>query len=358
MLEDLTERLDGFLKFGTPGYDCAVYHNGKCIYRRFNGFSDRENNILMNGKETYNLYSCSKVITCVAALRLYEKGLFDLNDDLCDYMPEFSTMYVKDGDGLRRAKKNIKIIDLFRMTAGFSYNTHSPMLERCRKETNGRCQTREVMRYLSQEPLLFEPGERYEYSLCHDVLAALIEVISGKKFGLYVKENIFIPLNMEKSTFLPSEKEIENLCSQYKYSIEDSQSIKIEKTNGYRLGKDYESGGAGCVSCVDDYVKFLEAVRTYKLLKPETVSLMTTNHLLDEQKKYFALSDEYGYGLGVRCERKKGKIRDFGWDGAAGSYLFIDIKNKLTAFYAQHVLNSPIYSMHVHIKDDVEKVLI
>ncbi len=76
------------------------------------------------------------------------------------------------------------------MTAGFSYACYSPSLKRCIEETDGKCPTREAMKYLAKEPLLFEPGDRWEYSLCHDVLAALVEVLSGEKFETYVKKNI------------------------------------------------------------------------------------------------------------------------------------------------------------------------
>ena len=81
------------------------------------------------------------------------------------------------------------------MTAGFSYDIHTPQLEKARIETQGKCPTREVMKYLAKEPLLFEPGERWEYSLCHDVLAALVEAVSGEKFENYVKKNIFDTLS-------------------------------------------------------------------------------------------------------------------------------------------------------------------
>ena len=82
MFTELTQKLNQFIEIGTPGNDCIVYHKGECVYRRYAGYSDKENKIKMNGKEFYNIYSCSKPITCVAALQLYEKGLFKLEDKL------------------------------------------------------------------------------------------------------------------------------------------------------------------------------------------------------------------------------------------------------------------------------------
>lgn len=130
----------------------------------------------MKGNEKYNIYSCSKVITCTAVLQLYEKGLFSLNDKLSDYMPEFYEMTVKTENGVKKAEKPILIKHLFEMTAGFSYNV-TPQIYKCKEETNGRCQTRELMKYLAKEPLLFEPVDRWEYSICHDALAVLVEVV-------------------------------------------------------------------------------------------------------------------------------------------------------------------------------------
>ncbi len=152
---------------------------------------------------------------------------------------------------------------------------------------------------------MFEPGERWEYSLCHDVLAAL------------------------------------EVCP---------------KTILYKLGSEYESGGAGCVSTVDDYIKFLEGLRTGKLLETETIELMTTNYLTEEQRESYWVK-EYGYGLGVRCSMGDDDITDFGWGGAAGSYLFIDPKNEITAFYAQHVLNSPFQDLRAQIRPIIQEVL-
>lgn len=344
MFTKLTQKLDSFIKLGIPGYDCVVYHKGKCVYRHQNGYSDRENKVVMNGNELYNIYSCSKVITCTAALMLYEMGKYKLEDKLSDYMPEFETMYIKTDVGIKKAENSITIKDLFCMTAGFSYDIHSPMIQKCKEETDGRCPTRELVRYLAKEPLLFEPGEKWEYSLCHDVLAAFVEVVSGKRFGQFVKENIFEPLEMNNSTFLLDDSEIEKVCAQY-----TGESVELRaKTINYKFGSEYESGGAGCISTVDDYIKFLEGLRTGKLLKSDTLNLMSTNQLNDNQlKSYFV--GEYGYGLGVRCKKENTAITDFGWGGAAGAYAIIDIENEYTAFYAQHVLGSPIQNMRAEI---------
>ena len=136
---------DSFLKLGVPGFDFAVYQDGTCILRYMNGYSDLENKVKMNGSERYNIYSCFKVITCVAALQLFEKGLFSLEDKLSDYMPEFKEMTVKTEDGIKKAENPILIRHLFEMTAGLSYNCRSPRIVSAMSETDGRCPTRETI---------------------------------------------------------------------------------------------------------------------------------------------------------------------------------------------------------------------
>ena len=104
MFTELTKFMDSFLEMGIPFYDCMVMKDGKCVYRHANGYTDINKKTEVTGKELYNIYSCSKLITCTAALQLYEKSVFGLDDELCRYMPEFENMTVADGDSVRLAK--------------------------------------------------------------------------------------------------------------------------------------------------------------------------------------------------------------------------------------------------------------
>ena len=344
MFENTKKFCDLLIERGMPGIDLAVYKEGECVLRYINGYSDLENKVKMNGKERYNLYSCSKPITCTAALMLLEKGLYSLEDKLSDYMPEFSEMTVlKDGEK-KIAENPILIKHLFEMTAGFSYECASYYLKKAMEETGGRCPTRETMKYLAKEPLLFEPGERWEYSLCHDVLAAFVEVISGEKFEDFVKKNIFDVLGMNDSTFMLPEEEIDTLAQQY--GFENGKRVNIGKhIVPYKLGTEFASGGAGCISTVDDYIKFAEALRIHKLIKPETFNLMRENRLKETQRKAFWIGQSYGYGLGVRAYNGDKKAIDTGWNGAAGAYFALDMENSITIFLGTHVKASPAQGM-------------
>ncbi len=340
MFETTKKFCDSFLEMGLPGFDLVVYKGGECILRHMNGYSDLENKVKMQGNERYNIYSCTKGITCVAALQLWEKGLYSLEDKLSDYMPEFEDMFVQTENGIKKAENPILIKHLFEMTAGFSYETESPQILKSKEETKGLCPTREVMKFLAKEPLLFEPGDRWEYSLCHDVLAALVEVVSGEKFEDYVKKNIFDPLKMENSTLMLPDDEVETIAPQYRF--EKGKAVNVGKNIlGYKIGREYASGGAGGISTVDDYIKFLEGLRTYKLLKPETVKLMMADRLTDNQKRTYWTRETHGYGLGVRCTHPEMQNTDFGWGGAAGAYWAVDVENELSIYFGAHLISSP-----------------
>ena len=347
MFENLKKFCDSFLEV-IPGFDIVVYHDGKCVFRHWNGYSDLENKIPMNGKERYNLYSCTKFITCVAALQLWEKGYFSLDDKLADYLPEFSEMKVNKDGKIVSAQRPILVKHLFEMTAGFSYNTTSEEIQQAIQATDGKCPTRETMKYLAKRPLDFEPGERWQYSLCHDVLAALVEVLSGEKFEDYVQKNIFDRLDMKHSTMMLPEDELETICGQYK--CREGQIVNVGKPiKTFKLGSEYASGGAGAISTVDDYIKFMEAVRTGVLLQPETVVLMSTDRLSPSQRETYTHRPTHGYGLGVRAP-KEGDVRlDFGWGGAAGAYWAIDLKHKISIYHAQHILAPPNQVIRRHI---------
>lgn len=343
MFEKTKNLCDAFLRLGVPGFDIMVCKDGETVLRHMGGYSDMENRIPVQGNERYNIYSCSKFITCAAAMQLWEKGMFSLEDRLSDYMPVFSQMTVKTDEGIKPAKNPILIKHLFEMTAGFSYDVYSPCLQAFYEETDFRCPTVESINQLAKEPLLFEPGERWNYSLCHDVLAALVEVLSGRKFQDYVKQNIFVPLGMSRSDFLLPKEEQHTIAPQYMFDDERGRAVRHSE-NYYRPGSEYASGGAGCVSTVEDYMKFLEAMRKGNIiLKKDTVALMARNRLTEKQAETYIHAPLHGYGLGIRTPKESGHRKDFGWGGVAGAYLAVDTTNGITLYYSQHLINSPIH---------------
>ena len=357
--------MDSLTEWIVPGNSVVIYKDGKKVFEYSSGYSDLEKRIKKTGEEQLYIYSCSKVATVTAALQLYEQGKFLLSDPLYEYLPEFKKMYVKDGDRIKAAENPITIRDLFTMTAGLSYATNTPAFEKARKLTDGKMDTRTVIKCLAEEPLLFEPGARWNYSLCHDVLAVLAEVVSGMRFSEYMKKYIFEPLDMNNSYYHTPNDVI--ISPQYIYEIQDTKNIVelqqkehtigvVKRAYGNELvfGENYDSGGAGIITTVDDYAKFAAALansgtglNNNRILSSATVKLMKTNQLNEAQRKTmnWRRLRGYGYGLGVRTLIDKAEsgsnssIGEIGWGGAAGATIIADTEEKVALFYAHHMLN-------------------
>lgn len=340
MFEHIRSYLTEFEKRGIPGMDIRILKDGREVYRECRGVSD-ENGTPMRGDERYNLYSCSKVVTCTAAMMLIEEGKLSLDDEVALYLPAFSDMTVKKNGAVVKAEKRIAVRHLFTMTAGLDYNLESGSIARGKRETDGRCPTVEMMKYIAREPLQSEPGEAWHYSLCHDVLAAVVEVVSGMRFGEFVRTRIFSPLGMHSSTFLLPAEELPTITAQYRWEKGTLTNVGRGIVR-YQPGSLYESGGAGMIGSVDDYILFLEALRTHRLITEASLDLMRTEQMDGvDISEFWPRGDGYSYGLGIRIPRRDTSRTDFGWGGAAGAYLAIDPENAISIYFAQHVLASP-----------------
>jgi CubicO group peptidase (beta-lactamase class C family) len=336
----LKELTDSFLDKGVPGFDCILMKDGKQIFRNMGGYRDPEKTQPIDGTERYNVYSATKIITCTAALQLWEKGAFSLEDPLCEYLPEFQHMTVRQGEIVIPAKERIRIKHLFEMTAGFSYNTGSPALLEMKQATQGRCPTREAIRALAKDSLLFEPGTRWEYSLGHDVLAVLVAELSGMSYGEYVRQNIFLPLGMNNTAIGCPDEMLDTLTPLYYHDAATGMAKCLGRTDYARLnfGPEFQSGGAGCISTVEDFIKFLEALRIGDvILKKETIDMMATDRLSQEQRRTYWWGYRSGYGLGVQCPKAGTDDTFFGWSGAAGAEPLVDREHGVTFFYARHI---------------------
>ena len=367
----LTHFLDSLPGIGIPGVDCIVKQGYDTLYRHQAGFADREARIPMTGTESFFLYSSSKPITCTAVLQLYEQGKILLTDPVSDYIPEFRDMQVRHqrGNGeytLMPARNPITISNLLSMTSGLNYDLENPAIRQVQKETEGKAPTQAVIRTLASQPLCYEPGTRWQYSLSHDVLGALVEVVSGRRFGEYLQENIFRPLEMTRTRFAHAGDLPADMMAQYRRDDETGIVSRIGLENEYILGSEYESGGAGLVSTTEDYSRFVAAMANggvshtgERILSRATIDLMRLNQLNRQQMADFDWPQfaGYGYGLGVRTMVDPARggasspLGEFGWGGAAGTYLLIDPKNKLRLFYAQHMRENMECYVHPRLRN-------
>ncbi len=345
-----------------PECRVVVYKDHECLLDQSfasNDVAESEKN-----KDMYYLFSASKVITCTSALRLVQDGKLGIDDPVSKYLPEFAELYIiKDGKRVP-AKNTLTVRHLFSMQGGLTYNLGHEEIQKIKDATDNKATTREIMRGIAKMPLSFEPGEKYQYSLCHDVLAAVVEVASGKQFSDYLHEIIFDPLGMKDITLRPTEKVLARMKQQY---VADGYSLKAVPKAAecpYILSERYESGGAGMISTLEDYAIFVDAMACgtskdgYRILKPESIRLMQTNQLGEQSLKTYLVSGYrkagYGYGCGVRtmmdpkAALSKGPVGEFGWDGAAGAYCLIDPENHISLYFAMHVLNCAYAYQNVH----------
>lgn len=227
------------------------------------------------------------------------------------------------------------------------------------KETGGACPISALPAYLAQVPLLFEPGTQYKYGICHEVLAALIEKLSGEKFGEYLKKHIFHPLGMNNTAFTLDKLENKALANQYRYTGKDKPLTCLGPDNCLIPPILKESASGGLISTVDDYMKFQQALSNgEQLLSRCIINLMRLDQLHGSQRDGYGYTNiGMGYGLGVRTVINQAKCGSpvgfgpFGWGGAAGTYGSIDLENNLCIFYAQHVFDTEDLRTHNRIRN-------
>ena len=350
-LDELAEKTD-------PGNECIVTVGHEEVFRHRAGYADVESKTPITGDELYYMWSVSKVPTCTAFLTLVENGVVSLDDPVSKYIPEFASTRKFAEGGYAPVKREMKLFNLITMTSGLSYDSDFAAFMEMKKDPGNPIRTMDFARAAGSKILSFEPGQAWLYGLSHDILAAVCEAASGMRFSDFVKAKVFDPLGMKDSSFKPvSEDDKRRMATQYRYDWDRSIRVRTNNTNGFIFGDEYESGGAGLVSTASDCSLLAEALANggvgrngNRILKAETIDDMRRNRLSPElitSKGFreFHYLKGYGYGLGVRTMINPHGIRDgyavpgeFGWDGAAGSVLLADPENRVSLFYARHML--------------------
>lgn len=371
--EPLRQYMASLIERGVPGLELAVCRDHEVIFHECAGFSDADRTHAASPQDRYWLYSCTKPLTAASAMRALEQGLFRLEDAVGDYLPAYKDVYcLKNGERVR-PETTMTIRHLMTMSAGLNYNTNRDSIRRVQALNNGCATTVQIAEALAEDPLDFEPGARFQYSLCHDVLGAVIERASGQTLREYMRAVLFDPLDMTQTDFDTSDKP-ERLATLFSY---DSQADCVRphaSKNDFVLSPCYYSGGAGVVSCVIDYLAFADAMACggvgangARILKAESIDLLRAEHLSAFsaiQKFSCTCGPDYGYGLGVRTrshfnEGVFSALGEFGWDGAAGADLLVDPEHHLSMVYAQHVLNWPpmVGCVHLQLRDRLYPLL-
>lgn len=388
--DKLTEYIDSLNKeYGIPAADCKITKGHEVVYRHMTGYSDYKNTIPITEDTLFRLFSATKIVTMTAVMQQIERGNLRLYDEVRDYLPEFDRMKVVDDfkfefpirwpkstDKCHYAHNTIRIIDLMSMTAGLSYDTASKEQKDIRERSNNQASTREVIAEIAKMPLAYEPRTRYSYSLGHDILAAVVEVVSGQKYSEYLQNNIFDPLDIKDFYFhWEGDKSLsDRICAMYMgvFGTDEIQTDDGLMSDSFKFTANYESGGAGLAGTVDAYSTFIDALcngglgaNGVRILSEETTKMFTIPYTTGQLSDDFAIAGKIGYeyGLGVRVlvddKLSKSPIGEFGWDGAAGAYALVDPINNISIFYAQHIVGFPkVYSeIHPKIRDLVYKCI-
>lgn len=373
LLEQLTDIFNREVLGGkVKGCSILVQHKNKTMFQQSFG-TDKLNSI-------YRIFSMTKPVTAVATMILYERGLLDLFDPVSKYLPGFCNQTVLDEAGERPVRKEVTIKHLLNMTSGVVYPEKlypagakfEELVEQFKIE-NPHPSTVELCNLVGQAPLAFEPGQEWAYGASADVLGGIIEVISGMKYGEFLKKEIFDPIGMKDTGFYLEVENKERLVPMYKKD-EDGRLVEITKedlTNYFVVFPDtkpsYELGGAGLYSTLADYSKFAGMLLGYgtyegkRILGRKTVEFLSQNQLTSEQRKSIWFDSMYGYGYGnlmrVMIDQgiagSNGSIGEYGWDGLPGTYFMVDSKEDLTLIYMQQNLHGADLSLRRRMRQIV-----
>lgn len=359
---------------GPAGCGCAIAKDGQILYEGYAGLANIEENRPVDRNTVFRLYSMTKVIICTAAMMLYERGLFRLNDPLYEYFPSWRHMNKVDMGlngiyHIRPLEKTIEVRHAFSMAMGMPYPelilpTDQAMLDirRRLRQENPNYDLLTEIDAMSQVPVAFEPGTHFLYGFGHELVAGLIQVVSGKKVSEFLQEELFTPLGMT-STGYHFFGDIESrMAAYYRKNPDGSMTdISAEHDTVHQPGKVYEGGGAGLFSTIPDYLTFTQMLANggvwqgRQYIGRRTIDLMRSNQLNETQLKDFRNSYNagYGYGLGVRTMMDPAlgysptPVGEFGWTGVAGTYTSIDPEDHFSLVY-MHQMDPNNEEMHHH----------
>ena len=358
-LARITSWFEAQTKKGDPsGFVVAIARDGKLVYLQPTGFADRDRKIPMRPDSIFRIGSMSKQITSVATMMLVDEGKLDLDAPVAQYLPELKDMQVVKTDpatgdaihlDLEPPKRAMTIRDLLRNTSGLVYagpdyadpgfgNAAIHALYGAKAPFRRDKPIAAFVASLGTLPLLHQPGEVWEYSIGFDVLGRVIEVVSGQTFDQFLQSRLFAPLHMVDTGFYVPEDKLARLVAvpgTQPASLSDGDVAKPQT---------FFSGGGGIVSTVPDFLRFCQMLLNggeldgARILKPETVRLMTMNSLPPDihiagHEAGPAFGTGWGLGFAIRTNPDfsliPGSVGSFNWQGSWGTFFSVDPAQKL-----------------------------
>jgi CubicO group peptidase (beta-lactamase class C family) len=353
-LTEIDSLMQSYVKEGKlAGIVMLIAREGKVAHAGVYGKMDLETGQAMRRDALFRIYSMTKPITGVALMTLYDEGRFQLDDPVSKYLPGFDKVKVfagKDGDAIKLAdlKRPVTIRDLMCHTAGLAYGlmpaspvdamyTEAKLLDRSQNLDS-------MMERLLKLPLAAQPGEKWMYSIAVDVQGKLIEVLSGKPLDDFLAERVFRPLGMHDSAFFVPAEKLDRLTVNYGKKDGRLSPIDSGSASQFATKPALLSGGGGLISTADDYWRVAQMMLNRgqldgaRILRPETVDLMTRNHLAETLVPIAlgpASRPNTGFGLDFAVRVKvdegeaAGSLGEYGWGGAASTQFFIAPKANL-----------------------------
>jgi CubicO group peptidase (beta-lactamase class C family) len=374
-----------------PGFHVVVTRRGEVVHSTVYGHRDVEAGRPVESDTLWRIYSMTKPVTAVAALILCEEGRFELTDPISRYLPAFADMRVyANGSALKPATvpatEPIRIWHLLTHTSGLTYGfMHTSVVDRLYREKGFDYNPRPELDLagavdeLATLPLLFEPGTAWAYSMAMDVLARLVEVVSGMPVDEFFAERILRPLGMTDTRWWVDQPDADRLAAVYTPDPGDGRITRFDQFGKNALRRPrFLAGGGGLISTAADYHRFTQMLLRggeldgVRLIGSRTVRLMRRNHLPGgcdlASLAYDGFSETplggIGYGLGVAVvedplpSRLPNNAGEFYWGGLASTTFWIDPVDEITTMFFTQLIPSSAYPIRPQLRQLVYAALV
>ena len=323
------------------GSSYIVYQDGEIIYKKHYGTTSSETEASPNDKTLYRLASMTKPVTAVAILILTERGFITLEDRVDKYLPQFKDIHIADSDGndIGATSTPVTILHLLTHTSGIGSIRVLPMTDTDRATIDS------LVNFYAKAGLDFEPFSREAYSAvaAFDVAAAIVEKVTGRDYGEFLKTEIFDKCEMADTVFSPNDEQWSRMMTMHQRTP-DGKSLPLEMNDGCVFGnfpQNHKLAGAGLASTLNDYSLFAQMLldggmaKNGRVVSEEFIKLMGTPHVPES-----IMPGDQRWGLGVRVITKDSypslPVGTFGWSGAYGSHFWVDPVNKIYAVFLKN----------------------
>src|SRR5438045_3154844 len=340
-----------------PGAVVLIRQHGKPVYHESFGVQDVASKAPITDQTIFRLFSMTKAITSVAAMTLVDEGKLKLDEPVSKYIPSFANVRVgvekKADDGTKTLElvppnRAPTILDLMRHTSGITYGFYGDSLVRkayaAANLYAGDFDLAEFAERIAKLPLHNQPGSLWQYGHSTDVLARIMEIVSGKSLLEIEKEKLLDPLGMKDTRFFVTDAEKQKLLAQ---PMPNDSDFRVGRENRPEIVKKWESASGGMVSTMSDFSRFAQMLldggkfegKTY--LSPKAFEMMTTDYVGPgsgvERDYFYFPGDGFGFGLGLAVRTDPGNAKppppgslsELKWDGASGCYFVIDRKQDM-----------------------------